>query len=91
MAAVGGVSDIARPGGTENFELGVHRWICTRRVKFSPFAISGFIAGNSADISKAKTVQPDRRFEYFLDRHSHLAFLKCIFLRRDVATSLGNV
>jgi hypothetical protein len=49
---------------------GVHRTPSTFRAIFSPFAILRQSQANSADISKAKLLKPDRQFESLSDRHA---------------------
>jgi hypothetical protein len=59
--------------------MGVHHRLGSSRGKFSLSAISGLIARNCADISKGKFHQPDRQFEYLLDRQAHLHVQQQLF------------
>jgi hypothetical protein len=68
--------------------MGVHHRLGSSRGKFSLSAISGLIARNCADISKGKFHQPDRQFEYLLDRHAYALVMKRLFLSIREAANL---
>jgi hypothetical protein len=61
---------------------GVHRSLSTFHAILSPSAISGQTKANSADISKAKLLKPDRKFESLSDRQSFGAQLVVRFLQQ---------